>query len=537
MRPVSLLIVCIILLLGSSLAHEEKIAAANEKHAEHHARIENEFKQRKADVLQRKAHLHGAGGHGEGKDAHAWSWFASQGNLTRKHMHRLHDDGSGLPHHVQDLKPSELNHADGVDMPGFYHICQFSLVAIASFQIGKAFRTIQLPVISGFLLCGMLAGPDMLSLLEHDSIRSLRIIDQLTLTAIAFTAGSELNWIRLKPHLWRIAVMITCIVTTTFFIIFFAVMTFSSMIPFEKGMDNNAQLAVALLVSTVLIARSPASAIAVVKETGAQGSFTTVCVGVGIALDVLLIVMFSLNMELAEALIDGKTFDVLTLLSPFVKILFSSFVGCCTGMAIDAAMGTAAGRGQFKYILLTSGMIPFVLNSILEQKLHAEPLLTCVVAGIFITNYGTNVNVFHTITSEALPVVNLFFFTSAGAELGLANMLEPAVLLVGFMLFLIRLLALFIGGYCGSYIAGRPPAERYMAWMGYITQAGVGMGLAKDVAITFPAWGSGFASLMISVMFLNQLIGPICFRKTLILLNEVPAVHKTREDSRVTLKI
>jgi Trk K+ transport system NAD-binding subunit len=44
--------------------------------------------------------------------------------------------------------------------------------------------------------------------------------------------------------------------------------------------------------------------------------------------------------------------------------------------------------------------------------------------------------------------------------------------------------------------------------MAYITQAGVGLGLAKEVAVAFPGWGDSFATLLISVITINQIVGP-----------------------------
>jgi hypothetical protein len=37
-----------------------------------------------------------------------------------------------------------------------------------------------------------------------------------------------------------------------------------------------------------------------------------------------------------------------------------------------------------------------------------------------------------------------------------------------------------------------------------VTQAGVSIGLAKEVGETFPDWGDGVANLLISVIVLNQ---------------------------------
>jgi Trk K+ transport system NAD-binding subunit/mannitol/fructose-specific phosphotransferase system IIA component (Ntr-type) len=57
--------------------------------------------------------------------------------------------------------------------------------------------------------------------------------------------------------------------------------------------------------------------------------------------------------------------------------------------------------------------------------------------------------------------------------------------------------------------------------MGYVTQAGVGLGLAKEVAVAFPDWGAAFATMMISVIVLNQLAGPPLFKWAIYLAGEV----------------
>jgi Trk K+ transport system NAD-binding subunit len=47
-----------------------------------------------------------------------------------------------------------------------------------------------------------------------------------------------------------------------------------------------------------------------------------------------------------------------------------------------------------------------------------------------------------------------------------------------------------------------------LTWMAFVTQAGVGLGLAKEVAVEFPGWGEEFATIIISVIVLSQIIGP-----------------------------
>jgi Trk K+ transport system NAD-binding subunit len=57
--------------------------------------------------------------------------------------------------------------------------------------------------------------------------------------------------------------------------------------------------------------------------------------------------------------------------------------------------------------------------------------------------------------------------------------------------------------------------------MPYVTQAGVGVGLATIIATEYPGWGGEFATVMISVIVLNQIIGPPFFKWALHLVGEV----------------
>lgn len=58
------------------------------------------------------------------------------------------------------------------------------LIVLASREIGGWLRRTGLPLISGFLLCGVLAGPDVLGLLSTSAVERLRFVDQIALAFI-----------------------------------------------------------------------------------------------------------------------------------------------------------------------------------------------------------------------------------------------------------------------------------------------------------------------------------------------------------------
>ncbi len=72
------------------------------------------------------------------------------------------------------------------------YFISFVIIAFAAKQIGAFFNRFKLPLISGFLFTGLIAGPYVLGLIQVEVIENLRFIDEIALAVIAFAAGNEL---------------------------------------------------------------------------------------------------------------------------------------------------------------------------------------------------------------------------------------------------------------------------------------------------------------------------------------------------------
>jgi Trk K+ transport system NAD-binding subunit len=89
------------------------------------------------------------------------------------------------------------------------------------------------------------------------------------------------------------------------------------------------------------------------------------------------------------------------------------------------------------------------------------------------------------------------------------------VWLIALGLFAVRLISMIAGAYLGATLAGDDKRHRAVGWMPYVTQAGVGLGLAIEVSSEFPLWGNEFATVVIAVIVLNQFVGPPLFKLAL----------------------
>ena len=67
------------------------------------------------------------------------------------------------------------------------------IVALAADTIAKVFQKIKLPLITGFIITGIIAGSSMLNFITQESIQKLDFLFDIALAIIAFSAGSELS--------------------------------------------------------------------------------------------------------------------------------------------------------------------------------------------------------------------------------------------------------------------------------------------------------------------------------------------------------
>jgi len=371
----------------------------------------------------------------------------------------------------------------------------FGIIAVASHSLSALFTKIHLPFITGILVIGILCGPFVLGMIPAQAIGKLHFLEEITLAFIAYAAGSELHLEELRSRIksivfmtfWQVFLVFSICSITTFFL--------STYIPFMNTMGVLSRIAVSLILGTIFIARSPASAIAVIKEMRARGPFTKTAIGVTVLVDFIVVIMFAVVITIAIVMISGTGFDFMVILRLIVELFLSAVFGYILGKALSFFL-VIIRIGWLKILLvLFSGLSVYLLSSIIEEwtsllyfKIHLEPLLICIIGSFIITNYSKCKADFINIIHKTGTPVYIIFFTITGASMELDVLAE--MWLIAFILFGIRTFALISGGIIGGLSVKDSWKFNITAWTPYITQAGVSLGLTAVVAISFPAWGS-----------------------------------------------
>lgn len=394
----------------------------------------------------------------------------------------------------------------------------FAIIALAAQRVGHFFSRVHLPLISGFLFAGILVGPHVLGLIDQETVDNLRFVDEISLAVIAFAAGSELYIKEMRSRVKSIAWALLGNVIAIPVLVVLTFLALADFVPFLQPMSMTSRLAVALLAGAILIARSPSSAIAIVDELRARGPFTQTVLGVTMISDVVVIIFFALSSSLADALLTDLHFDVSFLLLIVAEFALEVAFGYLVGRLLAFILSRHLPAWVKEATILASGYGIFLVVNWLRSFSHAnlpfeiflEPLLVGMIATFVVANFTPYRAELRKLLEEIGPPIYIAFFTLTGASLALDVLVYAWS--IALALFAARLIGLFIGSFGGGVAAGDPMKHNRISWLAYITQAGVGLGLAKEVAVEFPGWGDAFAATIIAVIVLSQLVGPPAFK-------------------------
>ena len=405
-------------------------------------------------------------------------------------------------------------------------IAIFAFIAISSKQIGKSFKDANLPLITGYLIAGIIAGPYVLGLITKSSLPHLLWVDEVSLAFIAFAAGSELNVSELRGKVKSIS-WITIGVSLLTFILGTVVFYFvSSLVPLLKDIGNLERIAISMMMAAILIARSPSSAIAIIQELRAKGPFTQVTLGVTIISDVVVIFVFALTASIAGAVFKGIGLNIGFIFLIILELTFNIIMGIIHSQILRGIFSLKIHRLIKTGLTLLSGYGVYVFSTLVRARSHEligrevliEPLLVCMVASFVLVNFTKHRLEFLKILHDTGPFIYIAFFTLTGASLALDTLM--ATWYIALALFLARFLGIVFGAFLGGSVAGDPAKHNRLYWMAFLTQAGVGLGLAKDVAVEFPELGGTFATIAIAVIVINQIVGPPFHKIATRLVNE-----------------
>ncbi|MDQ3520032.1 MAG: cation:proton antiporter [Gemmatimonadota bacterium] len=391
----------------------------------------------------------------------------------------------------------------------------FGFLILAAYTIGELATPLTLPRITGFLFAGIVFGPSVLGVLSMQSVEELAPVSRLAIALIAFLAGAELRWGELRERARLLLAMMGFELALSFVSIAGLLLALRAWVPFLEGGWPEI-IALAALFAAVAVVHSPAVVMALLTETRARGPVARTTLGIVLMTDVVVVLIFSGVLAIARAIIPSSGGPELSAGLLAWEIGGSLIVGAVLGGATSLYLRFVRSE------LFLFAIIVAFLGAEIANLLHVETLLTLLVAG-FVTENATkrgSAELLHAMERSAAPVF-VVFFALAGASIALGELASIWPLAVGIVA--VRMLAIWGGCAIGARMGNASLFERRYTWMGLIAQAGVAIGLVTVIAEAYPERGAAMRTLFLSVIAINQLVGPILARLALVRSGEVSA--------------
>ncbi len=278
-----------------------------------------------------------------------------------------------------------------------------------------------------------------------------------------------------------------------------------------------AKVAIASIFGIISVARSPSSTIAIINETKSKGNYTNTILSSTVITDVLIIILFALVISITSLVTrPGSSFDISFILFLMLEIGIALILGYLLGKFIIFLINKV--KVEFAVVIIALGffVIKFThftgsfLSRNYEMNLNIEPLLICMAAGFTVQNFSDSGDIFLKRMEKISIPVYVAFFTITGASIDL-NILKTGWTL-GIIVFSSRILMIYIGSFLSTRAKETEKKIRDNSWLGFITQAGISLGLLSEVLRRFPEMGIHIQAILIASITLNQIIGPVGFK-------------------------
>jgi Kef-type K+ transport system membrane component KefB len=390
----------------------------------------------------------------------------------------------------------------------FAVISAVGLLLLAGMLAAQLLDAIGLPHLTAYLAVGVVAGPHVLHLVDHETVSHLAPVNTLALALIALAGGAELRGPMLVPL--RRSLSYATLVHSLFGSLAMSVAFYacSAFLPFVHGQVFSALIGISVLWGVLAVSRSPSAMLGVFAQLRPDGPLSRFSLSFVMSSDIVVAVLMTLTVALVRPLVDPLSGIALRdLLELGHEILGSITLGSSLGLLLALYLWLVSG--QLLLVLIALG---FGLTAGLRY-LNFDPLLTFLTAGFVVANLSAQgPKLLHAI-EETGSVVFVVFFATAGAhlDLPLLSQLWPVALALAGA----RIAVTVVGHRVGSRLANDEPIVRRWGWAPLISQAGLTLGLSSVIERAFPSFGPGFRSLVIATVAINEIVGPILFKLAL----------------------
>ena len=436
----------------------------------------------------------------------------------------------------------------------------FAVIAIGDFASGKVARLVKLPMITGYLVAGIVMGPTVSGLLSEASVADANVlVTPIGLGIIAYLIGGSLPMAGIReggrsiPAIVLMEALFACL-----FVI--ALVTVVGPILLDApDLDTQDFVTMGILAGAISLATAPAATLALIEEAGTRGRLVRTLLAVVAIDDGLAIIAFAIAASVIAMLYgtDGSFSTAGLFLAGTGGVAVSIVLGLVAGALVIWLTGLSRARRQRHWLMLAAIvairlmglfrwrrqghmlaraaiLVTHLASSFQGRRqrrwlmlaaivaltglanglndasdvLDLSPVMANMVLGFVVINRHPHDEQLVDLVRDFEDLVFVLFFTLAGTHLDFAALGSASV--IAALITLGRMTGKFSGAWLGATVSGAPPVVRRYLGFTLLPKAGITLGLALLI-VEQPQYETISTVLFAGVLgstLINELIAP-----------------------------
>ena len=246
------------------------------------------------------------------------------------------DNDEIVPFHSWDNVPETLS-----------YLLAFVLVLLGAHPVGLFFpKYFGLPLITGYLIAGILSGPFLSNLLSVEAVKMFgSYVNAFALSFISFQAGQEIYLPELRPQLKSIAALLLTYYCTAM-VIATTVFMLAAGAFFYADLEMSCQLGIALMFASISVLVSPSTVMALKIEMDSVGPFTHLALGTCMMAEFVVLVSFSVSRVIASIYCAKLDVSAASIAFTMGVVLMNLVLGIYLGLMIYLIFQIPSGVSQ-----------------------------------------------------------------------------------------------------------------------------------------------------------------------------------------------
>lgn len=392
-------------------------------------------------------------------------------------------------------------------------LLSIGFLILSAYTLGEIFHQIKLPRLIAYFLVGLIFGSNSEWLIGFNTLMvadkkvasNLDFINNAALAMIFLAVGMTFSYLELK-NTWK---SIITIISIQFFItiIFVGISVYLLFSYFFPVYSNFELIISALLIGILSFETSVELTFTLNKESGLKNRFTDIIFNSVFLKGIIIAALFTLVLAVFSPKLSSSAPDNYLLQNVLLQFTLSAILGILFALSIMVYEKLIGKETSLAILFLL-----FLISQI-SALFNLQIPTIFITAGIVIRNYLPNYKTINNLIEKILLLVFVFFFAFMGVTIKINYIIGSLTL--GFTIFAIRLLSIFISQKISSKYINEENYILERNWIGFISQGIFSIGIIFWAANKFPGIGNEIKNAAFTSVAFNFIIGAIFYKGTL----------------------